>query len=283
MNMNENVTQVHDDPTRDPRETDRAPLLRPPTATQSRTRRMGTLQSATFNIWSTMVGGGSLSLPLAFAKTGNLFLGPIVIIITAIMTEFCFGILIDATYFIWYHDQQQQQPVAPPSETGNSSVSQPHRGDVIEEGELIETTMTTPPEPPPPPPPLEEEHNLRDCSHYTLESITAVAATAVAAATNSDPEEEPDDRTNHVTTTTATSHQERNKLFNANMAYSISALLVSSCAFSVLLDIVSCYVICYYQSQSIYNNIQFGVIIIRLIGPSGRPLRRSVPMPRWWL
>ena len=245
--MNENVTQVHDDPTHDPHETDRAPLLRPPTAAQPRTRRMGTLQSATFNIWSTMVGGGSLSLPLAFAKTGNLFLGPIVIIMTAIMTEFCFGILIDATYLIWYHDQQQQQQqqpysiptmVAPPSETGNPSVSQPHRGDVIEEGEPIETTMTTPPEPPPPPPLEEEEHNRHDdyyCSHYTLESITAVAATAVAAATNSDPEEEPDDRTNHVTTTTATSHQERNKLFNANMAYSISALLVFfMCFFGII-------------------------------------------------
>jgi hypothetical protein len=39
-------------------------------------RRRGTIFSARFNIWSTMVGGGSLSLPLAFAKTGNALVAP---------------------------------------------------------------------------------------------------------------------------------------------------------------------------------------------------------------
>lgn len=39
-----------------------------------------------------MVGGGSLSLPLAFQKSGNLLLGPFLLLIVAILTEFCFRI-----------------------------------------------------------------------------------------------------------------------------------------------------------------------------------------------
>lgn len=57
-------------------------------------RRQGTTSSARFNILSTMVGGGSLSLPLAFQKTGNALLGPIFLIVTAAITEFCFRALI---------------------------------------------------------------------------------------------------------------------------------------------------------------------------------------------
>jgi amino acid permease len=63
-------------------------------------QRQGTISSARFNIWSTMVGGGSLSLPLAFAKTGNLFLGPLLLISTALLTQFCFGVLLDAARLV---------------------------------------------------------------------------------------------------------------------------------------------------------------------------------------
>lgn len=58
--------------------------------------RQGTISSARLNIWSTMVGGGSLSLPLAFGKTGNALLGPLLLILTAAITEFCVRVLLDA-------------------------------------------------------------------------------------------------------------------------------------------------------------------------------------------
>jgi len=62
----------------------------------SNEERVGTISSARFNILSTMVGGGSLSLPLAFQKTGNLFFGPIMLLATAVVSEFCFKLLISA-------------------------------------------------------------------------------------------------------------------------------------------------------------------------------------------
>lgn len=51
--------------------------------------RRGTIFSARLNLLSTMVGGGSLSLPLAFNQAGNGFLGPLLLILMAIITEFC--------------------------------------------------------------------------------------------------------------------------------------------------------------------------------------------------
>jgi amino acid permease len=39
-----------------------------------------------------MVGGGSLSLPMAFQKSGTLMLGPLIMIAVAMITEFCFRI-----------------------------------------------------------------------------------------------------------------------------------------------------------------------------------------------
>jgi len=54
--------------------------------------RHGTTASARFNILSTMVGGGSLSLPLAFQKSGNALLGPVLLVATAVITEFCFRV-----------------------------------------------------------------------------------------------------------------------------------------------------------------------------------------------
>ena len=56
--------------------------------------RQGTVMSARLNILSTMVGGGSLSLPMAFHKSGNAFMGPLFIILVAASAEFCFRILI---------------------------------------------------------------------------------------------------------------------------------------------------------------------------------------------
>jgi amino acid permease len=58
--------------------------------------RVGTTASARFNILSTMVGGGSLSLPMAFQKAGNGLLGPVILIVVATVTEFCFRILVDS-------------------------------------------------------------------------------------------------------------------------------------------------------------------------------------------
>jgi amino acid permease len=43
-----------------------------------------------------MVGGGSLSLPMAFQKSGNLLVAPMIMIITAMITEFCFRIHINS-------------------------------------------------------------------------------------------------------------------------------------------------------------------------------------------
>ena len=58
------------------------------------TNRKGTISSACFNLLSTMVGGGSLSLPLAFQQAGNGLMAPLVLIATALITDFCFRILV---------------------------------------------------------------------------------------------------------------------------------------------------------------------------------------------
>eukprot|EP00545_Synedropsis_sp_CCMP1620_P002643 CAMPEP_0119015488 /NCGR_PEP_ID=MMETSP1176-20130426/11115_1 /TAXON_ID=265551 /ORGANISM="Synedropsis recta cf, Strain CCMP1620" /LENGTH=508 /DNA_ID=CAMNT_0006968785 /DNA_START=109 /DNA_END=1635 /DNA_ORIENTATION=- len=58
------------------------------------TNRKGTISSACFNLLSTMVGGGSLSLPLAFQQAGNGLLAPVILIVIALITDFCFRILV---------------------------------------------------------------------------------------------------------------------------------------------------------------------------------------------
>ena len=75
-----------------------APLMTGSSTTQEQPQvvRQGTIASARFNMWATMVGGGSLSLPLAFQKTGNALGGPLILIATAFITEFCFRVLVDA-------------------------------------------------------------------------------------------------------------------------------------------------------------------------------------------
>jgi len=50
-------------------------------------KRQGTISSARFNLLSSMVGGGSLSLPLAFHQTGNLFIAPILLVITNLLAQ----------------------------------------------------------------------------------------------------------------------------------------------------------------------------------------------------
>eukprot|EP00934_Nitzschia_sp_Nitz4_P008951 Nitzschia sp. Nitz4//scaffold190_size42200//13381//14925//NITZ4_007390-RA/size42200-processed-gene-0.60-mRNA-1//1//CDS//3329540138//8941//frame0 len=56
--------------------------------------RKGTTASARFNILSTMVGGGCLSLPLAFQQSGNALLGPLVLLLTGVLSDFCFRLLV---------------------------------------------------------------------------------------------------------------------------------------------------------------------------------------------
>jgi amino acid permease len=62
--------------------------------------RRGTIPSARFNILSTMVGGGCLSLPLAFQKSGNGLLGPLILLVVAVITDFCFRLLVDTANII---------------------------------------------------------------------------------------------------------------------------------------------------------------------------------------
>lgn len=50
-------------------------------------KRQGTISSARFNLLSSMVGGGSLSLPLAFHQTGNLLMAPILLVVTSILAQ----------------------------------------------------------------------------------------------------------------------------------------------------------------------------------------------------
>ena len=56
--------------------------------------RIGSISSARFNILSTMVGGGCLSLPMAFQQSGNALCGPIMLLITGVITDFCFRTLV---------------------------------------------------------------------------------------------------------------------------------------------------------------------------------------------
>ena len=58
--------------------------------------RLGTISSARFNLLCTMVGGGCLSLPMGFQKSGNALMAPILLLLTAIITEFCFQVLVSS-------------------------------------------------------------------------------------------------------------------------------------------------------------------------------------------
>lgn len=56
--------------------------------------RRGTITSARFNILSTMVGGGALSVPLAFHQAGNVFLAPILLFIFAALVKTSIHLLV---------------------------------------------------------------------------------------------------------------------------------------------------------------------------------------------
>lgn len=82
---------IHDDDGTSRGQEDAAPLIE---VEAFPTNRKGTISSACFNLLSTMVGGGSLSLPLAFQQAGNGLLAPLILIATALITDFCFRILV---------------------------------------------------------------------------------------------------------------------------------------------------------------------------------------------
>jgi amino acid permease len=71
------------------------------------TVRRGTMASARFNILSTMVGGGCLSLPMAFQKTGPALFAPLFLLLIATLTEFCFRTLVTSA-----------RRLSPPSSSG---------------------------------------------------------------------------------------------------------------------------------------------------------------------
>ena len=50
-------------------------------------KRQGTISSARFNLLSSMVGGGCLSLPLAFHQTGNLLVAPILLVVMSVLAQ----------------------------------------------------------------------------------------------------------------------------------------------------------------------------------------------------
>lgn len=58
--------------------------------------RKGTISSACFNLLSTIVGGGSLALPLAFQQAGNGLIAPLLLILTTLITGFVFRILVES-------------------------------------------------------------------------------------------------------------------------------------------------------------------------------------------
>jgi amino acid permease len=59
-------------------------------------QRQGTVMSATINLLTSMVGGGSLSLPFAFAKAGNVALAPLLLLFCAGSAGFTLKALMDS-------------------------------------------------------------------------------------------------------------------------------------------------------------------------------------------
>jgi len=68
--------------------------------------RTGTISSARFNLLSTMVGGGCLSLPMAFQQSGNALIGPLMLLVTGVITDFCFKSLVASAVHL--HKSQDQ-------------------------------------------------------------------------------------------------------------------------------------------------------------------------------
>mmetsp|Transcript_28497 Transcript_28497/g.57137 ORF Transcript_28497/g.57137 Transcript_28497/m.57137 type:complete len:589 (+) Transcript_28497:128-1894(+) len=57
------------------------------TVNENENLRQGTISSARFNLLSSMVGGGSLSLPLAFHQSGSTFIAPLILVSTAALAQ----------------------------------------------------------------------------------------------------------------------------------------------------------------------------------------------------
>ena len=93
-------------------------IFRVPHTDDSIPTRVGTVASARFNILSTMVGGGCLSLPLAFQQSGNGLLGPLVLILTGLMTDFCFRLLVACAVHL-----QPPHPITPGKDSFESITS----------------------------------------------------------------------------------------------------------------------------------------------------------------
>eukprot|EP00980_Cylindrotheca_fusiformis_P009298 scaffold2042_cov123-Cylindrotheca_fusiformis.AAC.5 len=87
-------------------------------------QRQGTIASARFNILSTMVGGGCLSLPLAFQQSGNSLLGPLLLVLTGAITEFCFNLLVKSAEAAAVSDGQQRRRLRKPGKDSFESVAQ---------------------------------------------------------------------------------------------------------------------------------------------------------------
>jgi amino acid permease len=64
-------------------------------------KREGTLTSARFNILSTMVGGGSLSLPLAFYQAGNVLTAPLLLVAIAFLAQCSIHFLVQASLIVF--------------------------------------------------------------------------------------------------------------------------------------------------------------------------------------
>ena len=81
--------------------------------------RIGSISSARFNILSTMVGGGCLSLPLAFSQSGNAGVGPLLLLIVGYITNFCFQRLVQTSRML-----NPPHPTKPGSDTFESITSE---------------------------------------------------------------------------------------------------------------------------------------------------------------
>ena len=57
----------------------------------------GTFISAQFNLLSSMVGGGSLSLPLAFSEIGIGLSGPIIVVLSSLAADYSIRMLIHSS------------------------------------------------------------------------------------------------------------------------------------------------------------------------------------------
>jgi amino acid permease len=70
--------------------------------------RKGTIASARFNILSTMVGGGSLSLPLAFHQAGNSLLAPLLLVCIAFLVQKSIHYLVQAAILSHPEDDSKE-------------------------------------------------------------------------------------------------------------------------------------------------------------------------------